>query len=162
MASANDDRFAGLNKVARCARGPTQVGFFGDTTTVLANATVYYKVGGWPWMKSPVPLLGHSLARMPNGHWIMNYSDEHGKVVEVDDLSGKGRKIVRSKLAGFELFRPHDQVIDPNNGDVYLVDGDRRLFRFKNLGTRAEVWTFTADQLGYDRAVSWFDDRLHL
>ncbi len=162
MASANDDRLKGLNEVSGGICGATQIGIFGDTTTVLANATIYYKVANGPWMKSPVPLPGHSLARMPNGHWVMNYSDEKGKVVEVDDLSGKGRKIVRSKLAGFKLFRPHDQIVDPDTGDIYLIDGNRRLFRFKNLKTPSEAWTFTADQLGYDRAVSWFDGHLHI
>jgi hypothetical protein len=159
---AEDNRFAGLLDVAGDICGSSQVGIFGDTTTVLAHGAIYYKTGSGPWLKSPVPLPGHSIARMPDGRWIMNYSDFNGQVVQVDDLSGKGQKVVRSELAGLSLYRPHDQVVDPTTGYVYLIDGKMRLFRFKDLDGPVEVWTFTAEQMGYARSLSWFDGHVHV
>jgi hypothetical protein len=151
----------GLDKlVSPCSTA--QIGIWGDVITYPAEGSIFYRIGDGPWKKSPIPLPGHSLARMPNGHWIMNYTAEAGQLVEVDDLSGTGKKIVRSEVAGEKLVRPHDQVVDPQTGEVYVIDGNRRLYRFKALDGPAQVWTFTPDQLGYARALSYFDGHVHI
>jgi hypothetical protein len=53
-------------------------------------------------------------------------------------------------------------MVDPGSGDIYVVAGDRRLFRFKDLEGAIEAWTFTPEEMGYARALSWFDGRLHI
>src|ERR1700761_4266140 len=102
----------GLDRLVKPCTTP-QIGIWGDVITYPTAGGIFYKTGDGPWKKSPIPLPGHSLARMPNGHWIMNYTAEDGQLVEVDDLSGAGNKIVRSEVAGEKLVRPHDQVVDP-------------------------------------------------
>jgi hypothetical protein len=151
----------GLDKLTPVCSTP-QIGIWDDVITYQADGGIFYRAGDGPWRKSPIPLPGHSLARMPNGHWIMNYTAEDGQLVEVDDLSGIGNKITRSEVAGEKLVRPHDQVIDPTTGYVYVIDGNRRLYRFKALDGPAQAWTFTPEQLGYARALSWFDGHIHI
>jgi hypothetical protein len=86
----------------------------------------------------------------------------HHRMVQLDDLSGQGRVIFRSELAHHKLFRPHDQIVDPVTHEVYMIDGNRRLFRFRDLEGLAEVWTFAPSEMGYARALSWFDGHLHV
>ena len=150
----------------------TSVGFFGDVATITGGGLniggrfdlgggVLYRQGQGNWTLSPIKLRGpHSLVRMPDGRWLIGDTDNH-RLVQVDDLSGKG-EIARSELAGIKLKRPHDEIVDPATGDVYVIDGGRNLFRFKSLDGPVEVWTFEPSELEYDRALSWFDGKLHL
>lgn len=142
---------------------PLHVGFFGDITTVtLKQRGVFYRQGTGAWGKVPIDLNGpHSIARLPDGKWLINDTDNH-RMVQLDDFAGTGEIVIRSELAGYPLRRPHDQIVDPTTGDVYLVDGNRRLFRFKDLNSAVDAWTFPPEQLGYIRGMSWFDGRLHM
>lgn len=145
---------------------PTHVGFYGDTTTVTAvkasfGGAVIYREGDQPWAVSPLKLRGpHSVVKLPDGRWLIGDTDNH-RLVQVDDLSGKG-EVSRSEIAGVKLDRPHDEIVDPVTGDVYVIDGGRNLFRFRSLEGPAEVWTFSPAELNYDRSLSWFDGKLHL
>jgi hypothetical protein len=159
-AAGKEDRLAGLESVGDIC-GATQIGFWGNITTLVSTPSVYYREGLGPWKKSSIPLLGHSVTRLPNGHWILN-DTERNQLIEATDISGNGKIISRTELAGVKLARPHDQIVDPSTGYVYMVDGNRRLFRLKDLSGPAEVWTFTAEEMGYDRSLSWFDGHLHV
>ena len=159
VSAAEKDRLAGLAELGNLCDTP-QIGMFGEVTTIIAHGNIFYRTGEGPWTKSPMEFSGHSLARLPNGRWLMNDS-RNNRVIQVDDLSGKGR-VMRSELAGFALTYPHDQIVDPKTGDIYVIDSNRRLFRFKDLEGRIEAWTFTPDQMGYDRSMSWFDGYLHV
>lgn len=145
---------------------PTSVAFFDDIATVTGTkiamgGQILYRQGGGAWQVSPIRLRGpHSLAKLPDGRLLINDTDNH-RLVQVDDLTGKN-EISRDTLAGVKLSRPHDQMVDPVSGDIYVVDGGRNLFRFKSLDGPAEVWTFEPSQLHYDRALSWFDGKLHI
>lgn len=144
-------------------RWPTQVAFPGDLVTVmdLKNNRILYCPHGQDWRVSPITLRGgHSLARLPNGHYLIN-DTENGRMLEAASLA-RGEVTVRTELAGFALRRPHDQLVAPETGDAYVIDGNLRLFRFRELNGPAEAWTFTGDQLGYARALSWFDGALHV
>lgn len=146
---------------------PTSVTFSGDIATVTAvkvgiGGGVVYRQGEGAWRLSPIPLRGpHSVARTPDGRWLINDTDHH-RLLQVDDLSGAGL-VTRSELAGLKLERPHDQVVDPQTGDIYVIDGGRRLFRFRSLEAPAEVWSFAyPKEMDYARALSWFDGKLHV
>ena len=158
---ARFDRLVGAMDVLRgCA--PLHVGFFDDVTTVSGGA-VFYRNGNGPWAKIPVDDLddAHSIARLPGGKWLINDTDHH-RMIQLEDLSGRGEITIRSELGGFQLNRPHDQIVDPKSGDVYVIDGNRRLYRFKDLRGAVDVWTFAPNELGYVRGMGWFDGHLHL
>jgi hypothetical protein len=150
----------------------TSIGFFDDFATITSGGLniggnldlgggVLYRQGQGMWTLSPIKLRNpHSLVRMPDGRWLIGDTDNH-RLVQVDDLTGKG-EISRTELAGIKLKRPHDEIVDPETGFVYVIDGGRNLFRFKSLDGPVEVWTFEPSQLEYDRALSWFDGKLHL
>lgn len=145
---------------------PTHIGFFGDVTTLTSTVTrggaVFYRVQGGPWQVSDLPLKGgHSVARLPDGTWLINDTDHH-RMVQVDDLSGHGSIVARTELAGIRLSRPHDQIVDPETGYAYVIDGGRHLFRFRTLDGPVEVWSFTPEEMNYARSLSWFDGHLHL
>ncbi|PZO87567.1 MAG: hypothetical protein DI623_14475 [Sphingomonas sanxanigenens] len=144
----------------------TSVGFFGALTTVIAGGSapaLHYRVGQGPWLDADVALNSpHSILRMPNGHWLINDTNNH-RIVEMDDISGLGRNVVREQLAGIRLNRPHDQILDPSTGYIYLIDGGRHLFRFKSLDGPIDTWTFESPrEMDYARALSWFDGKLHV
>lgn len=154
--------FASLSVVLPKYCEMPQVGVFGDTATAIANGSVYFKVGSGVWTQSPIKLsVPHALTRLPDGRWLILDTENH-RLLQVDDLSGSSKTVVRTRLAGVKLKRPHNAVVDPETGYVYLVAGDRRLFRFKSLDGVAEVWTFTPAELGYARSVAWFDGHVHI
>jgi hypothetical protein len=156
------DRLSGLVEFRKLCV-PTHMGIFGDITTVTTyEGGIFYRQGPGPWAEVPIELNGaHSIAQLPNGRWIIG-DTENNRLVQLDDLSGKGKVVIRSEIAGLALRRPHDAAVDLITGDIYVVDGERRLFRFKELEGPAEVWTFTQEQLGYVRSLSWFDGHLHV
>lgn len=164
-AAAENERLAGMyayiGKSKTC--GVPQIGIFGDVTTALANGTVYYKRNGRSWAKSPLEFNGaHALTRLPDGRWIIADTGNN-RLVQVDDLSGTAGMIVLSDLAGYVLTRPHYVTVDPQTGDIYVIDFNRRLFRVhQELGAVAEAWTFTPEEMGYVRSLSWFDGHLHV
>ena len=155
------------------ACGTPQVGFFDEFITVigpntdargeaLAGDAVYFRRGGGPWEKTQQVFNGaHALTRMPTGKWLIADTGNN-RLVQMDDISGAGHIAFRSTLAGFKLNRPHYALALPVEGYVYVIDGKRRLFRFRDLEQRAQVWTFTAKQLGYARSLSWFDGHVHI
>jgi hypothetical protein len=141
-----------------------QVGIFGDTTTILARGTIYYRRGTNPWAKSSMQFSGaHALTRLPDGGWLIAETGGD-RLVQVDDLSGNGRVVIRSELAGYKLNHPHYALVDPKTGYVYVVDNELngRLFRFKSLEGPIEVWIFPPEDMGYARSLSWFDGHIHV
>ena len=142
---------------------PTHVGFFGQTTTI-SNAygnTLHYRVGTGPWQRANIGLNDpHSIAQLPSGEWLLNDTDNH-RMLQFRNFED-GPRITRGALGGFPLNRPHDHIVDPTTGDVYLIDGDRRLFRFRSLDGPIEVWSFSEAEMGYARSLSWFDGKLHV
>lgn len=160
QASPAGDRLDGaMSQLQGCA--PLQVGFFDDVTTATAGP-ILYRHGTGPWAKIPIDdLSAHSIVRLADGKWLLNDTDNH-RMIQLGDLSGRAEITLRSELGGFRLSRPHDQIVNPKTGDVYVIDGNRRLFRFKDLEGAVEVWTFAENELGYVRGMSWFDDHLHL
>jgi hypothetical protein len=162
LLSEPPDRLAGIEQIWKPC-GVPQIGFFGDVTTVIGNGakTIYYRSGTGPWATNPMTFNAtHALARLSNGHWLIVDTDNH-RLVQLPDLAGTGSPIVRSEMAGVTPKRPHDVIVDPS-GYAYVIDGNRRLYRFKDLTGQIDVWTFTPDELGYARSLSWFDDRLHV
>lgn len=162
------DEVRGLEGLSafRSLCGVTAAGFFGDTatitgTTLNSGGGVLYRKGQSPWALLPIHLRGpHSIVQLPDGRWLIGDTDNH-RLVQIDDLSGKG-EISRSELLGIKLNRPHDEIVDPGTGDVYVIDGGRHLFRFKSLEGPIEVWSFGPDEMNYVRALSWIDGKLHL
>lgn len=145
---------------------PTHMGFFGDvvtlTATVTGGGTLFYRGKDGPWLVSGLSLKGgHSLARLQDGSWLINDTDHH-RLIQTDDLSGGGNVTARTELAGIALNRPHDQIVDPQTGYAYVIDGGRHLFRFKDLAGPVDVWTFAPEQMNYARSLSWFDGKLHI
>jgi hypothetical protein len=151
--------------------GISDIGFYGDTMTVMMQDAsvkagnvrrVYYKRGNDEWRASPIDLNGaHSVTRMPNGDWLIDDTD-NDRLIQVADLSGAGRRIEANQLGFYKLSRPHNEIVDPTTGFVYVIDGNQRLFRFKQLDGPNEVWTFSTKDLGYDRSLFWFDGHLHI
>lgn len=103
----------------------------------------------------------HSALRLADGSWLVNDTDHH-RMVRFAQLSGEGRRWIASQLAGFPLHRPHDQVLDPETGHIYVIDGERRLFRFRSLEGPAQAWHFSPDEIGYARSLSLLDGKVHI
>ncbi len=165
VAAPDTNRLAGLEAAGPLCPVITHVGIFGDVTTLMAGGkNLYFRKGAEPWRRVPIDLNGaHSVVQLPNGRWLVGDTDNH-RLIELDDLANpdKAKTVIRTELAGYKLKRPHDELVDPHTGDVYVIDGERHLFRFKDLAGPVEVWAFTPDEMGYVRALSWFDDRLHV
>ncbi|MDR3511187.1 MAG: hypothetical protein P4L73_06115 [Caulobacteraceae bacterium] len=161
LGADSSGRLSGLAPVLGKYCDITQLGVFGDVTTILGDDGLYYRRGSGGWTKSPISLSGaHALTRLPDGRWLILDTEKH-RLIQVDDLAGAGM-VVRTELAGIKLKRPHNVVVDPLTGYVYVIAGDRRLFRFKTLEGPAEAWTFKPAELGYARSVSWFDGHIHI
>ncbi len=139
------------------------VGVFGDVTTLTDERGVFYRTGNDTWQASALDLDdAHSVARLPNGRWLINDTNNH-RLLETDALDGTGRTVTVSEVDGLALDRPHDQVVDPDTGFVYVIDGTRRLLRFGTLDGPIEAWRFaTPEDMDYARALSWFDGALHI
>lgn len=145
--------------------GPTHIGFFGQVTVVTDNGggTLYHRVANGPWQSSPFKLnSAHSVLQLPNGRWLINDTNNN-RMIEADRLDGTGRTVILDELGGIKLNRPHDQILDPETGDVYLIDGSRTLFRFKTLEGKVESWKFRhPEEMDYARSLSWFDGKVHI
>lgn len=170
-------RYINLGNIGR-ACSVTQVGIYPDVTTIAGTiylnpkpghpeeitklSGILYRRGDGPWLRAPISdeVGSHSLTRLPNGRWLIN-DGQHNRMVEVGDLSSKDGAVIRYELGGVALFYPHDQVVDPDTGYIYVIDGER-LYRFKDLEGKVDVWTFSRAQLHYARSLSWFDGHLHI
>jgi hypothetical protein len=124
---------------------------------------ILYRNGKGPWLRSAISdqVGTHSITRLPNGKWLLN-DGAHNRMLQIDDLSGEGKIVSRYELGGVALMYPHDQIVDPTTGYIYVVDGNGRLYRFQDLEGPVEVWTFTPEQFGYARSLSWFDGHVHI
>jgi len=160
------------------ACGVVQIALYPDTQTIIGSIVpinqltpenprstlegILYRHGDGPWLRAPISdqVGAHSLIRLPSGRWLMN-DGAHGRMVEVDDLSGAGKVISKYELGGIALQYPHDQIVDPKTGYIYVIDLGR-LFRFKDLEGPVDIWSFTPEQLVYSRSLAWFDDHLHI
>jgi len=169
-------RYVNLGAIGK-ACGITQVGIYPDMTTLVGTifpnpaapsevaklSGILYRRGDGPWLRAPISdeVGSHSLTRLPDGRWLVN-DTAHNRMVRVDDLGSKDGIVSRYELGGVALLAPHDQLVDPGSGYVYVIDGNARLYRFRDLEGPVDVWTFTADQLKYARSLSWFDSHLHI
>lgn len=123
---------------------------------------IHYRDAGGDWHSPDQDLRGaHSALRLADGSWLVNDTDHH-RMVQLEHLSGEGRRFVAGRLAGHALNRPHDQLLDPATGFIYVIDGNRRLFRFKSLDGEAEAWTFSPDEMDYARSLSLLDGKVHV
>lgn len=139
------------------------VGFFGSIVTLTDEQGLFYRTGSGPWQTAALDLDDvHSVARLPNGRWLINDTNNH-RLIETDALDGTGETVIVSEVDGLALHRPHDQVVDPDAGFVYVIDGTRRLLRFRTLDGPIEAWQFAVpEEMDYARALSWFDGALHI
>lgn len=140
----------------------TSIRFFGDTTLLVDGYgdRIQYRTGTAPWRTAALGLNNpHTAVRLANGHWLAVDTDAN-RIVEFADFEG-GPRTVRTALAGHVLNRPHDAVVAPD-GYAYVIDGNRTLFRFRDLAGPVAAWSFAPAELGYARALSWFDGRLHV
>jgi hypothetical protein len=141
----------------------TSIRFFGDTTLLVdgyGDRVQFRKNGIGPWHTAMLGLDNpHTAARLAGGDWLVVDTDHH-RVIEFKDFDG-GERLIRNALAGRTLNRPHDVVVGPD-GYAYVIDGNRNLFRFRDLNSPVEVWPFSPAEMGYARALSWFDGKLHI
>ncbi len=144
---------------------PTQIAFLQglEIITNVGGRELLFRPEGSeaPWRSSPVALRRpHSVALGANG--MLYVVDTHGdRILRVADLAS-GEVTAATEIDGKELHRPHDIVADPRGGLLYVIDGRRRLYRFRDFGVEEEHLRLGRDEIGYSRALSVVDGTLYL
>jgi hypothetical protein len=108
---------------------------------------------GGEWTDSRVKLNHpHAVALGADGAYYVADTDNH-RIVRLEHLDDPTGESV-SSLAGQPLDKPHDIVLDPSTGLLYVIDATCRLYRFRAFGADEAVLQFAPEELGYARSVS--------
>ncbi|GAA0907371.1 hypothetical protein GCM10009552_15290 [Rothia nasimurium] len=141
---------------------PTQYSRVGRTDIISdykGHRFLFNKGDGWK--SSHVTLKGaHTIYPAPWGGYI-TADTESNAILSLDSLTADRPKSI-SNINGKALNRPHDLVIDPVSKYVYLLDGSRRLIRFKSLSGPFEEMSFPFADMNYARSLSLMEDHVYV
>lgn len=143
---------------------PTHIAFLNGKeiiTDLNNNRFVYRDIGAAEWLASPIAMnKPHSVCLGADGRYYANDTDNH-RMISFTDLASPDIAAV-SFLAGQPLDRPHDNVLDPETGYIYVIDNNRRLYRFTAFGENEEYIQFTNQELVYARSLALMDGKIHI
>ena len=141
----------------------TQI-YFGNDKEIISSAgndkLLYREIGG-AWNVSPIVLDRHQsiIYRESDSAYYVCDTDNH-RIVRFTDLASSTFTSV-STLNNIALDRPHDILLDPITDKIMVLNPySGVVFRFDSFGVYEESINFSTG--GYARAISWFDDALHI
>lgn len=137
----------------------------GDTEIITANNRLFYRNSpGMPFLESPLKGLkdAHSVAFNPReelfyvtdtgNHQLRTFRDP-----AVNQWTGR-----IDSLAGVQLDRPHDIVVDEKTGWLYCLNPNSGIvFRFKSLKQEATLLDLSKHR-GYSRALTIANGKLYV
>jgi hypothetical protein len=139
--------------------------FHGSRQIVTSSDRLFHRDSPeQPLVASPLAGLhgAHSVAFDPRERlYYVCDSENHRLIAFPDPASDQIAKVI-PRLAGIELDRPHDVVVDERDGWIYVLNPNRpTLFRCRTFG-EGESSLDLSGELGYSRALSLVDGRLYV
>ena len=81
-------------------------------------------------------------------------------MIAFSDLSKPTIQAQTKKIAGINLHRPHDVVLDPSTGSIYAINpGSGHVFRFTAIGENESA--IKVPLQGYARALTFTNGKLY-
>lgn len=116
---------------------------------------------GKGWQASRLKIKGaHTIYQAPWGGYI-TADTESNRILALDSLAAEQTSSIGT-INGKPLNRPHDLLVDPASKYVYLLDGSRRLIRFKSLAGPFEEVKFPFSDMNYARSLSLMEDHVYV
>jgi hypothetical protein len=136
---------------------PTQMALLGGFEVIVDYGTsvLRYRPQGSDqgWATSPVQLYHpHAVAIGSDGAFYVADTDNHA-IVRFADLSRADSTRVTA-IAGQPLSKPHDIVLEPRSGLLYVVDANARLYRLRGFGVDEAYLQLDPAEVGYARSLS--------
>ena len=123
-----------------CLKTPTHIAFGPNNREIITdlknNRFVFREGPEEPLQVSPVPMRGpHSVVYNPKDKLYYANDTENHRMIAFSDLSKPTIQAQTKKIAGINLHRPHDVVLDPSTGWIYVINpGSGHVFRFTAIG----------------------------
>lgn len=135
------------------------------TEIVTSGSRLFYRNdSGVPFQESPLKGLqdAHSVAFNPRDQLFYVTDTGNHRLRTFRDPAGEEWLSSVQMLAGTQLDRPHDIVVDQKTGWLYALNPNNgRLFRFKSLnekGTELDL----SKHIGYSRALTIAKEKLYV
>ena len=144
---------------------PTHIAFGPNNREVITdlknNRFVFREGPEEPFQVSPVPLRGpHSVVYNPKDKLYYANDTENHRMIAFSDLSKPTIQAQTKKIAGINLHRPHDVVLDPSTGWIYAINpGSGHVFRFTAIGENESA--IKVPLQGYARALTFTNGKLY-
>jgi hypothetical protein len=143
---------------------PTHIAFGPDDQEIICdlknNRFLFRNSSKAPLLISPMILKGqHSLVYNPiDKLYYANDTDNH-RIISFASLSSKELTSQTKKIAGIELKRPHDIVLDSSTGWIYAINPNSgHVFRFTAIGKNESAISVPVQ--GYARALTFVNGKL--
>ena len=148
-----------------CLKTPTHIAFGPNNREIITdlknNRFVFREGPEEPFQVSAVPMRGpHSVVYNPKDKLYYANDTEHHRVIAFSDLSKPTIQAQTKKIAGINLHRPHDVVLDPSTGWIYVINpGSGHVFRFTAIGENESA--IKVPLQGYARALTFTNGKLY-
>jgi hypothetical protein len=145
----------------------TQLSFHADKEIAMDirnNRVLYRRQGTTVFTASPLSLLHpHSLVYNPYDQLYYIADTGHHRIIAADSLENPRTQVTTSSLAGIQLKNPHDIVIDPESGWLYVINPlSATVFRFHAFGREESALDLSSQHLGYSRALTFSNGKLYV
>lgn len=147
-------------------KGSTHIAFGPGSQEIVCdlnnNRFLFRKSPNEPFQISPVSVKGqHSLVYNPADQLYYANDTENHRIISFASLSDKTITAQTKKIAGVELKRPHDIVLDPATGWIYAINPNSgHVFRFTAIGKNESAISVPVQ--GYARALTFVNGKLYV
>ena len=144
---------------------PTHIAFGPGNREIITdlknNRFVFREGPDHPFQVSPLPARGpHSVVYNPKDKLYYANDTENHRMIAFSDLSKPTIQAQTKKIAGINLHRPHDVVLDPSTGWIYAINpGSAHVFRFTAIGENESA--IKVPLQGYARALTFTNGKLY-
>ena len=144
---------------------PTHIAFGPGNREIITdlknNRFVFREGSDHPFQVSPLPARGpHSVVYNPKDKLYYANDTENHRMIAFSDLSKPMIQAQTKKIAGINLHRPHDVVLDPSTGWIYAINpGSAHVFRFTAIGDNESA--IKVPLQGYARALTFTNGKLY-
>ena len=144
---------------------PTHIAFGPNNREIITdlknNRFVFREGPEEPFQVSPVLMRGpHSVVYNPKDKLYYANDTENHRMIAFSDLSKSTIQAQTKKIAGINLHRPHDVVLDPSTGWIYAINpGSGHVFRFTAIGENESA--IKVPLQGYARALTFTNGKLY-
>ncbi|WDE98952.1 carboxylesterase family protein [Lentisphaera profundi] len=156
--ASNSDQIK-LNGTLHIAFGPKNQEIVTDSHN---NRFLYRASADEPFQISPIPVKGqHSLVYNPADKLYYANDTANHRIISFSDLSTSKITAETKNIAGIELKRPHDIVVDPATAWIYTINPNSgQVFRFTAIGENESVLSVPVK--GYARALTFAKGKLYV